>query len=363
VSGNSFTDRLLSRVARPVIALLQKQAQELARQRQMIDERHQKQQALLLELQQTVASTAEAASRSHTELHKLREEVAALKRASDDVRHGIGRRGLAGQTRRIGHDVRALLRRELLPGDQLPFPQRLFVHRANITSQNEEDGILLTLLREAGIGDARFLDIGSGMGGGAVAMLAQECGWRGLMVDGNADHVKLARPRFPEGRISVVHAFVTRDNVNDLVARHGLAGDIDVFSLDIDGNDYWIWEALRACSPRIVAVEYNAFFGLARAVTVPYDAAFDRHNLPPLLSRNYFGASLPAFVRLGRRKGYRLVTTDASGLNAFFLRHDVAAHIPECPVDQLPYRETDAGKYDDVLAAAAEMGVPLVDVE
>ena len=346
-----FTDRLLSRLARPMLEILHKQSKQIAQQQKTIEQ-----------LQATVTALHTQVTKTSAELGTLADGVGSLTRATDDVRHAVGRRGLGGQARRIGHDVRALLRRELLSPDQLPFPQRLFASRANISSQNEEDGILLALLEQAGTRDARFVDIGSGMGGGVVAMLAQECGWRGLMVDGNEEHVNLARPRFPGGRISVVHSFVTRDNVNALVEAHGYTGDIDVFSLDIDGNDYWIWEALTACSPRIVAVEYNAFFGLERAVTLPYDAAFDRANLPALVRKNYFGASLPAFVHLGRHKGYRLVTTDGSGLNAFFLRHDVAPHIPECPIDQLPYRETDVGKYADIFAMAASHGLPLVEV-
>jgi hypothetical protein len=345
VSERSLADRIFARIARPVLEVLQGQSKRLARQEKMI------------EALQTKVRTLS------TDLHRLQEDMGSLRSATDEVRRTIGRRGLGGQARRIGSDVRALLRRELLEPDLLPFPQRLFASRANISSQYEEDGILLALIAEAGIKDARFLDIGSGTGGGVTAMLAQECGWSGLMVDGNEDHVKMAQPRFPAGRIAVVHSFVTRENVNALVESHGLTGDIGVFSLDIDGNDYWIWEALEACSPRIAAVEYNAFFGLDRAVTLPYMASFSRKGLPSLVRKNYFGASLPAFVRLGRRKGYRLVTTDGSGLNAFFVRNDVAPHIPECPIDQLPFRDTDIGKYANIFEMVASHNLPLVEVE
>jgi hypothetical protein len=150
--------------------------------------------------------------------------------------------------------------------------------------------------------------------------------------------------------------------VNQLIADHGFAGEIDLFSLDLDGNDYWIWEAMTACSPRIVILEYNSMFGPDRAVTVPYDPAFDRHRHHTI----YYGASLTALAKASERKGYLLVTVEPTGVNAFFLRNDLAAHIPACdPARAFRLLE----KYDvmmqqgeDVYRYASKEGLALVDV-
>jgi hypothetical protein len=130
--------------------------------------------------------------------------------------------------------------------------------------------------------------------------------------------------RFPG--VTAVSAWVTRENINGLIAQNGFAGSVDVLSLDLDGNDYWVWEAIDACSPRVVILEYNSIFGGERAVTVPYDAAFDRHAHHTM----YHGASLAALTLVSSRKGYRLVAVEPTGVNAFFLRSDVAPHVPAC---------------------------------
>jgi hypothetical protein len=105
-----------------------------------------------------------------------------------------------------------------------------------------------------------------------------------------------------------------------LLSDHGISGDIGILSVDIDGNDYWVWEAIEVVNPRIVIVEYNARFGAQRAVTVPYDPNFVRSS--ELGAMTYYGASLAALEKLGKRKGYRLVGCNSAGNNAFFVRTD-----------------------------------------
>ena len=87
--------------------------------------------------------------------------------------------------------------------------------------------------------------------------------WRRIDTDGAGRPPVPGRDRSPR--------WVTRDNINELIASHGFGGEVDLFSLDLDGVDYWIWEAMTACSPRVVILEYNSMFGADRAVTVPYD--------------------------------------------------------------------------------------------
>jgi hypothetical protein len=228
------------------------------------------------------------------------------------------------RTRHVEPAVQALLRERYLDADTLPYPERLTARRFRISSQNQEDGLTLALLGEAGVTRRRFVEIGSGLSGGNSGFLARECGWSGLMVDGHEAHMIQVGRRFPT--VKSVAAWVTRDNINDLITSHGCAGEVDLFSLDLDGCDYWIWEAMNACSPRVVILEYNSMFGAERAVTIPYDPKFDRHRHHIA----YYGASLAALTRLSARKGYRLVAVEPTGVNAFFLRNDLATHIPAC---------------------------------
>jgi hypothetical protein len=117
-----------------------------------------------------------------------------------------------------------------------------------------------------------------------------------------------------------VDAFVTKDNINDLLAKSRFDEDVGILSIDIDGNDYFILEAIDTVRPRILICEYNAVFG-TRKISVPYDPDFCRTTKH--YSNLYWGASLSAMTFLANRKGYSLVGTNSSGCNAFFVRDDL----------------------------------------
>ncbi len=120
------------------------------------------------------------------------------------------------------------------------------------------------------------------------------------------------------------------ENINTLVGREGFSGEIDLFLLDVDGVDYWLWDSLEVVSPRVVMVEYQDMFSSDEAVTIPYRPDFDRFSVHP----DYFGASLAAFVKLAHRKGYRLVGCNRYGYNAFFVLNDLAcSYLPEVSID------------------------------
>jgi hypothetical protein len=237
---------------------------------------------------------------------------------------------------------------------------------ARVYSQNGEDGIIAWLLSRVGITDRRFVEIGIGDGRECnTAALAIVFGWRGLMIDAWPAGVTAARAFYggrPETRdsVTVVLEKVTRENVDALLTGHAYAGEFDLLSIDIDGNDLWIWEALSRPSPRVVVVEYNGTFGPDRSVSVPYDPGFDRLARHP--SGWYHGASLRALERLARRKGYVLAGCDSNGVNAFFVRADCAegAVVPVAPEHAWrPVRERP-GTTAEQFAAIARL--PLVDV-
>ena len=213
-----------------------------------------------------------------------------------------------------------------------------------VFSQNGEDGIILFLLAVIGTEHKRFLEIGIQEGWECnAANLAKHRFWDGWFVEGDPEQAALARQHYAldaasrQRRVHVVESFVTRENINDLLVDNGIR-DVDLFSLDIDGVDWWVWQALTGIRPRIAVMEYNAAFGSEPAVTVPYQPRFDRQAAHP--SGLCFGASLAALVKLGRQKGYDFVGCESSGTNAFFVREDVRpANLPVLTTAQ-GYRES-----------------------
>jgi len=127
-----------------------------------------------------------------------------------------------------------------------------------------------------------------------------------------------------------VHAWITAENIDSLIGGNGFRGEVDLLSLDIDGIDYWLWNAIEVVSPRVVIAEVQAIWGSERSVTVPYSPDFRAGFFNGF--GIYSGASLPAFVKLAAKKGYRLVGCERYGFNAVFLRNDVGQReFPEVP--------------------------------
>jgi hypothetical protein len=146
--------------------------------------------------------------------------------------------------------------------------------------------------------------------------------WSGLVLDSNAENIaKIKNSRiYWKYDLRAVQAFVTKDNINSILAENGVRGEIGLLSIDIDGNDYWVWRAIDIINPVIVIIEYNHRFGADLAATIPYDQTFDRWTSgKPLV---YFGASLKALCLLAEQKGYAFVGCNANGVNAFFVRSD-----------------------------------------
>jgi len=253
--------------------------------------------------------------------------------------------------------IPAIVRKLYLEGASLPAPYDLLSERFGYLSQNEEDGLLLALFKRVGTTDQRFVEIGCGMNGGNSGFLAQECGWSGLMVDAKTASIDKVQVRFRGHPVRVAKQRVTREGVNPMLEKFGLTGELDLLSIDIDGMDYWVWEAVTACTPRVVAIEYNWLFGAERAVTIPYSSEFD---LSAIGNRGYRGASLAALAHLGRAKGYRLVATER--VNAFFLRNDLGPQIREIDVARGYRAPLNITRGKDVFQKIAKAGLPLVDV-
>jgi hypothetical protein len=251
----------------------------------------------------------------------------------------------------------AIIRKLYLGDAALPHPYDLLSQRFGYRSQNEEDGLLLALFKRIGTTDRRCVEIGCGLNGGNSGFLVGECGWSGLMVDADRRKIETIKTRYAGHAVVANKHRVTRENIDDILVVHGFTGEVDFLSLDIDGNDYWVWEALTACSPRVVALEFNWLFGPERSVTIEYDPEF---RLERGATRAYRGASLSALTQLSQRKGYRLVASER--VNAFFVRNDVAPDLPAIDVHR-GYRAPKGMNLDEVLTKIEQAGLKLVEVE
>jgi hypothetical protein len=177
-----------------------------------------------------------------------------------------------------------------------------------VFSQNGEDGIIAELSRR--LAPRSFaVEIGAGDGSECNTRHLRESGWDVTMIDAD-----------PRGADGIARAFVTAENVNDLLAAHEVPNDLGLLSVDVDGNDLWIFLALHErYRPAIVVTEYNATLGPSNSLSVPYRPRriWD--------GTNHFGASLLAFAIVARGKGYSLVYCESVGVNAFFVRSELLA--------------------------------------
>jgi len=282
---------------------------------------------------QTQRDIVEASRAATNALERLRSAVSANQAGLEELRWN------RGATEQV---IQVLLRqryRELANRGTPSLPEFAEVEfRCN--SQNSEDGILVYIFSLIGMTNRVVLEICAGDGTECnAANLILNHGFRGLLFDGNAELIERGRAFYaahPNTRISppkLVATWITAETINDQIAGQGFAGDIDLLSLDIDGNDYWVWKALTVVRPRVVVLEFNASCGPEVAATMSYnpDYRWEYDGSP-----NRFGASLSAFVKLGSAKGYRLIGIQQLGFNAFFVREDIGADLlPEVTAAQL----------------------------
>jgi hypothetical protein len=198
-----------------------------------------------------------------------------------------------------------------------------------VFSQWGEDGIIQHLIRNIPIDRKLFVEFGvENYVEANTRFLLTNNYWNGLVIDGSASNIEFIKrdPIYWACNLKAEHAFVTRENINDILAQAGIAGDIGLLSIDIDGNDYWVWDAINSISPRIVICEYNGHFGPTARVSTPYDPRFVRENAHH--SKIYYGASIAALNSLAESRNYSLVASNNAGNNVFFVRNDVLGSLP-----------------------------------
>jgi hypothetical protein len=195
----------------------------------------------------------------------------------------------------------------------------LRAYERKVFSQNGEDGIIQEILYRIGTGTRYFVEFGVESGIECnCARLALEEGWRGLFMESvDKDFERLCERyrAFPDVRC--VKAMITSQNIEALLAGNGVPCDLDLLSIDIDGNDYWVWKAIQRWRPRLVVMEYNPNYPPSKKWVMTENPT---HRWG---GTSYFGASLASLTALGRAKGYTLVGTNSRGVNSFFVRDDL----------------------------------------
>ncbi|MDF7798957.1 hypothetical protein P4C99_05755 [Pontiellaceae bacterium B1224] len=200
------------------------------------------------------------------------------------------------------------------PQNLVPFGRKMF-------SQNEEDGIIIEIFKRIGTTNKTFVEFGCGDGieNNSYALLFQD--WNGLWIDGSAKNISKIRKGLPEtiasGQLKVLESFITKDNINDLISSQIPDKEIDLLSVDIDGNDYFVWDAITCIDPRVLIMEYNAKF----IPPVRYCMDYDPSHMWDY--SDHGGVSLKFIEEKAAAKGYLLVGCSLSGANAFFVREDL----------------------------------------
>jgi hypothetical protein len=238
-----------------------------------------------------------------------------------------------------------------------------------VYSQFGDDGIIQYLVNNIELENHSFIEFGvENYTESNTRFLLVNNNWRGLVIDGCASDIEYIQHDsiYWKYDLTAVHRFINRDNINDIIAGHAFDGEVGLLSIDLDGNDYWIWESIKVVEPAIVIIEYNSVFGIRHAITVPYRADFNRTEAHS--SNLFWGASLKAMCRLAEEKGYAFVGANSNGNNAYFVRRDKIGRIkalsPEAGYVQSRFRESrdPAGRLtylsgDERLAAIREMTV------
>jgi len=193
-----------------------------------------------------------------------------------------------------------------------------------VFSQWGEDGIIQRLVSVVPLADRTFIEFGvEDFAESNCRFLMMNDNFSGFVMDGSPDNIATCKASYFYWKhaLEARQAFITRDNINQLLASSGFGSDLAILSVDLDGVDYWVTEAIEGFRPRILIHEYNAVFGATRKISVPYDPAFVRSEKH--VSRLYWGASLGALTHLAEKRGYALVGTNSAGCNAFYVRNDL----------------------------------------
>lgn len=205
-----------------------------------------------------------------------------------------------------------------------------------VYSQAGDDGIIQFLINNIHIENKKFVEFGvQDYTESNTRFLLINNNWSGLVIDGDRKNIEYIKHDkiYRSHSLKAIEAFITKENINQVISENDFSGELGILSIDIDGNDYWIWESLHSVKPMILIMEYNHRYGSQRACTIPYKTDFVRGNAH--YSNIYYGASLAALTKLSKSKGYKLVACNQFGNNAFFIKDcDDTKHIKELTAEE-----------------------------
>jgi len=188
------------------------------------------------------------------------------------------------------------------------------------TSQNNEDGIIKNIFDRIKLEKVNFVEIGFDYYENNSINFLDKAN-KGLFIDGSKDKIfklkSIMKLLYPFKNINVLSKFIDKDNLNEIINYYFNELEIDFFSIDVDGNDYYLFENLEI-RPKIICIEYNFWFGPNIKCSIPYDKYFIWEE-----GTLYSGASLNALCSLAKTKGYHLIALDSNCVNAFFIRSDL----------------------------------------
>jgi hypothetical protein len=190
-----------------------------------------------------------------------------------------------------------------------------------ITSQNNEDGIINYIFNQLKIDKLNFIEIGFDYYQNNSLAILKKCN-KGLFIDGDNKKVIILRNVlklfYPKTKINVQNALVDIDNINQIKEQNfNDKEEIDFLSIDVDGIDYYLLKEINF-KPKLICIEYNFWFGKDLSCAVPYEKNYTLDSLS-----NYVGASLKALTELANSKDYHLIAIDSACVNAFFIRDDL----------------------------------------
>jgi hypothetical protein len=202
--------------------------------------------------------------------------------------------------------------------------KRIRDYEFKVFSQWGEDGIIQHLTKAVEIKNKTFIEFGvEDFYESNCRFLMMKDNWSGFVIDGSSANIERLKETYFYWKYHIVGigAFITKENVNALLMKSGFDEDLGILSIDLDGNDYFILEAINCFKPRILICEFNALFGATRKISIPYEPDFNRTNKH--YSNLYAGASLAAITHIANQKGYSLVGTNQASNNAFYVRSDL----------------------------------------
>jgi hypothetical protein len=228
-----------------------------------------------------------------------------------------------------GLQVAQFLESNLYQNPKYANSKRLGKHEYQVFSQFGEDGIIQEIFNRIGTTNKYFIEFGVeyGLESNTTNLLYKD--WKGLWIEGSKKYYDIINTKFSDligsGQLTVKNEFITAENIESIFKAGGAPAELDLLSIDIDYNDYYVWKAITNYNPRVVILEYNATFRPDTHFVVKYNATrwWDKTS--------FFGASLLAYQLLAEEKGYYLVGCSFAGTNAFFVRKDLVGDLFEAP--------------------------------